>query len=105
MANEKDKKESGPIYPSRFGSHTTMVDKAKTALLVPNDDMSRTPAENALRAKHIANGLLVVCADEYGDYETLKERLDSGCADPNRYVTKRLNKLFNLQSESKKEEK
>lgn len=78
MSKEKDKKEPSVIYPSVFGSHASMINKEKTTLL---NDATK-----------------VVCTDEHGDYVTLKERLDNGCADPNRYMTARLNKLFNVQS-------
>ena len=52
-------------YPSRFGSHQSMVDEAKT--------------------EELNNEKRVVCLDEYGHYETDKSRLDDGLADINRY--------------------
>ena len=48
------------MYPSRFGSHQTMVIKT-------NEDGT------------------VVCKDEYGEYTTMSKRLDNGAADPNRW--------------------
>lgn len=83
MANEKSKPEPSQMYPSIFGSHKSMIDKEKTQLL--------------------NNPMKVICTDEHGDYETFVNRLDNGCADPNRYVKKRLNKLFNIHTEIKKE--
>lgn len=52
-------------YPSRFGSHKTMVDETAT--------------------KKLKDSSFVVCKDEFGLYTTQVERLDSGLADPNRY--------------------
>jgi hypothetical protein len=56
-------------YPSRFGSHKSMV-------------------------KEDCGLLNVVCVDEFGDYLTGRDRLDNGRADPNRYATSRLGLLF-----------
>jgi hypothetical protein len=64
-------------YPSRFGSHATMVDELATAKL-------ESPEH-------------VVCRDEYGQYTTESRRLDDGLADPNRYCVERLTKLFGEQ--------
>lgn len=47
-------------YPSRYGSHSSMV-------------ISELPDN------------MVVCEDEYGTYETTVDRLDNNLADPNRY--------------------
>ena len=47
-------------YPSRYGSHKTMI-------ISENDDGS------------------VVCKDEWGNYTTFADRLDNGLADPNRF--------------------
>jgi hypothetical protein len=58
----KNVKDNYTAYPSRFGSHKSMVD----ASIVPKD-------EN-----------LVVCKDEFGHYVTERKRLDDRCADPNR---------------------
>jgi len=56
-------------YPSRFGSHRSMV-------LKDNEDGT------------------VVCQDEFGEYTTTRDRLDNGCADPVRYALHRIQKLF-----------
>lgn len=56
------------LYPSRFGTHKTMV--------------VREEGDN------------VVCQDEFGEYVTPKIRVDNGCADPNRYNISRIGKLF-----------
>ncbi len=37
---------------------------------------------------------LVVCRDEYGLYTTERNRLNNGCADPNRYCSVRLEGLY-----------
>jgi len=61
-------------FPSRFGSHSSMVNEEKTSTL---KDTS-----------------LVVLEDEFGEYTTERNRLDSGLADPNRYALARIDKLF-----------
>ncbi len=65
-------------YPSRFGSHKSMLIHDK-------------PAQPGF----------ILCGDEYGDYYTEEYRLDNGLADPNRTAQSRLNKLF---SGTKKED-
>lgn len=62
-------KEEKYLYPSRFGSHKSMVIE-----------------ENA-------DGT-VILADEFGIYTTTKDRLDDGVADPKRYAESRIQKLF-----------
>ena len=70
MARAK-RRNRGPIkkevyeYPSRYGSHSSMIDEEKTEEL---QDKNK-----------------VVMHDEHGYYTTDKSRLDSGIADPNRY--------------------
>lgn len=61
-------------YPSRFGSHASMIDEEKT--------------------KELNNPLLVVLKDDLGHYTTERKRLDTGMGDPNRYAESRLEKLF-----------
>lgn len=51
------------LTPSPFGSHSSMI----------NSELSP------------ATGDVVILTDEYGDYKTTRDRLDSGLADPNRY--------------------
>jgi hypothetical protein len=75
--------ESYTIFPSRFGSHASMIDNEKTEVL--NDPN------------------LVVLKDEFGFYTTERNRLDTKMADPNRYESKRLGKLIH-RSGSKEEE-
>ncbi len=58
-------------YPSRFGSHKSMVVKEDTF----NTDCC-------------------FCEDEFGIYHTKLSRLDNGRADPNRYASSRLQNLF-----------
>lgn len=80
MAKEKGATYS---YPSRFGSHTSMIDQDETTKL--------------------GDAALVACRDEFGVYVTEKARLDTGLADPKRYVETRLTKLF-VSKEKKKAE-
>lgn len=63
------KKEVKYPYPSRFGSHASMV--------------TGEPCDGWCE-----------CTDEFGEYETEIIRLDNGEADPNRYAEARLGKLF-----------
>lgn len=79
MAKVVKKAASGPpqkqkaySFPSRFGSHTSMLS---------------TDRDTVLEGQ-------VYCVDEYGKYLTERSRLDSGLADPNRYSVNRLGKLF-----------
>ena len=64
-------KQESYKYPTRFGSHSSMIDEEKTGEL--NDDQR------------------VVLKDEHGYYTTERKRLDSGLSDPNRYKGDRLN--------------
>jgi regulation of enolase protein 1 (concanavalin A-like superfamily) len=77
MANYKAKqeKEVQPTYPSDYGSHASMVDKDETKKLnegIEFDDLSSTDS--------------VVITTDKGSYTTVKNRLDTGMADPNRYA-------------------
>lgn len=67
-------KEVRVKYPSQFGSHASMIDQEATDKLGDPDR--------------------VVIKDEFGLYETERFRLDSGTADPNRYKTSRLSRMF-----------
>ncbi len=57
-------------HPTRYGSHSSMIDEEKT------DELSD---EN-----------LVVLKDEHGYYTTSRKNLDNGLADPKRYELSRL---------------
>lgn len=73
MATQSNQNSSKVVkypYPSRFGSHASMV---------INDDLIDKN---------------VTCQDEFGEYTTQADRLDNGLADPNRYAESRLSKLF-----------
>ena len=61
-------------YPSRFGTHKSMVVRE--------------------------DGDTVVCADEHGEYVTPKNRVDNGLADPSRYAESRIQKLFQGRAKS-----
>ncbi|RDJ35413.1 MAG: hypothetical protein DWQ19_11395 [Crenarchaeota archaeon] len=80
-------KESKPEYPSQFGSHASMIDQEAT--------------------DQLGNPDRVVLKDDHGVYETDRNRLDNGLADPNRYRTSRLGKLFGQEKdeEAKKRKK
>ena len=70
----KKEKEAVPLYPSDYGSHASMVNKEATKKLnkdIEFEDLSGTDC--------------VVIDIESGSYKTLKNRLDTGLADPNRY--------------------
>jgi len=69
-------------YPSRFGSHASMV-------MLPCD-IEESNEQG-----------LVTIQDEFGTYQTFVERLDNGLADPNRYVESRLGKLFEKRTVEK----
>lgn len=60
-------------YPSRFGSHASMVMKDES--------------------EKLENKSEVVLQDEFGLYTTYRNRLDCGEADPKRYAEARLGKL------------
>lgn len=84
---EPASKEHSSIFPSRFGSHKSMVDK---------------------EASELINAGLVVCKDGRGRYITKEFRLDSGIADPARfadtpYRDKRLDFYLSLASQYLKE--
>lgn len=64
------KKEQRVVYPSDFGSHTSMANEELTGKIAA--------------AKQDAGDPWVILKDERGEYATRKSRLDSGLADPNR---------------------
>lgn len=78
-------KKTSYEYPSVFGSHKSMIEDAETEKL--GDDSK------------------VVLKDEFGLYTTNRNLLDNGMADPNRYATSRLSKLFSRHAASKDEDK
>jgi hypothetical protein len=57
-------------YPSRYGSHSSMIDEEKTEELNSEDE--------------------VVLKDEFGFYTTQRKMVDNGLADPKRYQTDRV---------------
>lgn len=69
MAKDFTVKKEEYAYPSRFGSHKSMV-------IAEKEDGT------------------VVCHDEFGDYITLKNRVDNGSSDPNRYTESRISGLL-----------
>ncbi len=70
MARHSKRRYTGPqkkedyLYPSRYGSHASMIDEEKTSELTDEK--------------------MVVLKDEHGMYITYKDRLDNGLADPKR---------------------
>lgn len=63
-------KQEPYAHPSRYGSHSSMIDEEKTSEL--NDENK------------------AVLQDEHGYYITERARLDNGLADPKRYSISRL---------------
>ena len=66
------KKEQKIVYPSDFGSHSSMI----------NAELN----EKVSAAKQETADPWQILTDERGNYATRKHRLDSGLADPNRYA-------------------
>ena len=105
--SEENRSKSTKVYPSRFGSHKSMVNEDRTKELysedrlqkfrddVKNGELTLLTPELAIKQDQ------VVCTDEFGDYITSKDRLDNNLADPNRYTTERIARLF---SQSRKTE-
>ena len=73
-------------YPSRFGSHESMI---ASAPLTQEERESWKEGE-------------VICEDEFGRYKTRRNRLDDGLADPARYASRRLFKLYEKSTDKKK---
>jgi hypothetical protein len=67
--DKKDGKNKGPVMPSEFGSHASMVNAELTEKIAKQDDSD--PWQ--------------ILTDERGNYATRKHRIDTGMADPNRY--------------------
>ena len=68
--DKKEAKAKGPVLPSEFGSHASMVNAEMTEKIANQD----------------ANDPWQVLTDERGNYATRKHRIDTGLADPNRYA-------------------
>jgi hypothetical protein len=69
----RGKKQPEKEFPSKYGSHLSMIDEEKT---------------EELEALYGDNNR-VVLEDEKGQYITYRSRLDSGLADPRRYTSRR----------------
>ena len=67
---KKGDKAKGPVMPSEFGSHASMVNAELTGKIAKQDESD--PWQ--------------VLTDERGNYVTRKHRIDTGMADPNRYA-------------------
>lgn len=66
-------------FPSRFGSHSSMVSPDVPA--VSEQKFKQLMAHRCgLPDTHV-----VLCTDEDGEYLTTSDRLDNGLADPNRF--------------------
>ena len=70
--DKKDGKNKGPVFPSEFGSHASMVNAELT--------------EKIAAAKQDAADPWQVMTDERGNYATRKHRIDTNMADPNRFA-------------------
>ena len=77
---KKPAKKAQPTLevPSLYGSHASMID------------------ENLQEA--VASEGWVILRDEKGVYNTTRDRLDSGLADPRRYDLKRVNETPNVKA-------
>jgi len=69
VAKQKENNKTLYSYPTRFGSHKSMI------------------------VKELENGK-VVCKDEFGEYTTSFSRCDDGTADPSRWDLKFRNVKF-----------
>lgn len=72
-ASKQKEKVAKYLYPSFYGSHSSMIMNEETEKL---EDKS-----------------MVVLQDEFGLYTTYRNRLDTGLADPKRYEESRLVRL------------
>lgn len=70
--DKKDGKGKGPVFPTEFGSHASMVNAELT--------------EKIAAAKQDTVDPWQVLTDERGNYVTRKHRIDTNMADPNRYA-------------------
>ena len=70
--DKKGAKDKGPVMPSEFGSHASMVNAELT--------------EKIAAAKQNAADPWQILTDERGNYASRKHRIDTGLADPNRYA-------------------
>ena len=70
--DKKDGKNKGPVFPSEFGSHASMLNAELT--------------EKIAAAKQDATDPWQVLTDERGNYATRKHRIDTQMADPNRFA-------------------
>ncbi len=91
----KAPKVSSYPYPSRFGSHKSMVEYD------PLNPQESTIDPNILGLLGVITENRVVCQDENGFYITSRSRLDNGLADPNRYPSNRLGKLYEKATDKK----
>ena len=108
MPVDKNKKsEQVQTCPSFFGSHSVMVDVEATKKLGSDNLISLKRKDGFGKEKDPVEiytvEKFVICNDEFGSYKTERSKIDNGCADPNRYVTARLNKLFNIVDDKKNE--
>lgn len=63
------KKKEEPKLPSRYGSHSSMIDEEET--------------------KKLDDEKMVILRDEKGLYATYRKRLDTKMADPSRYAKRK----------------
>jgi hypothetical protein len=100
--NKIEKVDEASAYPSRFGSHASMLDTQATELgkgkIAVIEDGRAREVEYELQEDE------VFLNDENGLYATKKERVDNGMADPNRYSSDRLHKQLQINLEKKDKE-
>jgi hypothetical protein len=86
MKAKYSKDETYP-FPSRFGSHTSMLCKEEDKLKDLPKDQRKKLKDNDQKEKPDP---LVVLEDENGLYVTDARYLDNGLSDANRYLSNRL---------------
>jgi hypothetical protein len=91
-----EKVDEAAAYPSRFGSHQSMVDEKATEAGVGT--LLRIESGKVTKTKYTLKEDEVFLQDENGLYATKKNRIDSGMSDPNRYCPTRLHKQLQLNA-------
>lgn len=69
-------------FPSRFGSHKSMVDESLSQSIKVTDEKFKQLTSHRMG---FGSTDLIVCVDEDGPYVTTTDRLDTGISDPNRW--------------------
>ncbi len=79
------------LYPSEYGSHSSMIDAEETAKLPPiTERFIPNDYGKSLGLIESESVEMVVCRDQFGCYLTEKWRIDNNMADPNRNAGSRI---------------